>query len=106
MNDLLNDLENEMITDKLISDIDGLTFILENWKIENINESIKNVSDILNLKIKDIGKQETGLKMQKLLLYSLFASTETLDEKVKWSNDKKQFYIRLGIILITEIYNI
>ena len=33
------------------------------------------------------------------------ASNEALDEKSKWSKDKKQFYIRLGIIMITAIYN-
>lgn len=33
------------------------------------------------------------------------ASNESLDEKSKWSNDKKRFYIRLGIILITAIYD-
>lgn len=33
------------------------------------------------------------------------ASNESLDEKSKWSNDKKRFYTRLGIILITAIYD-
>lgn len=33
------------------------------------------------------------------------ASNEALDEKSKWSSDKKQFYIRLGIIMVTAIYN-
>ncbi|WP_426366706.1 hypothetical protein [Mammaliicoccus lentus] len=33
------------------------------------------------------------------------ASNEALEEKSKWSNEKKQFYIRLGIIIITAIYN-
>ena len=33
------------------------------------------------------------------------SSTETLKEKNKWSSEKKQFYIRLGIIIITTIYN-
>lgn len=33
------------------------------------------------------------------------ASTETLEEKSKWSNAKKQFYIRLGVIMVTAIYD-
>ncbi|ULX29183.1 hypothetical protein H5U44_14455 (plasmid) [Staphylococcus aureus] len=33
------------------------------------------------------------------------SSTETLKEKSKWSKEKKQFYIRLGIIIVTAIHN-
>ncbi|MGC9651008.1 hypothetical protein ACO2FA_13090 [Staphylococcus warneri] len=33
------------------------------------------------------------------------ASTEALEEKSKWSNAKKQFYIRLGVIMVTAIYD-
>ena len=32
-------------------------------------------------------------------------SNEALEEKSKRSSDKKQFYIRLGVIMITAIYN-
>lgn len=90
-------LEDQTIDDQLATLNNCIEYLLkEEGKFKDVPESV--FFGFLNNK--DV------MKYRKDTHIFRHASTETLDEKVKWSNDKKQFYIRLGIILITEIYNI
>lgn len=83
MNKLLYDLESDLILDKLDESIDGLKFLLENWKVENVHETEKTISKTLDLKVKDLKKQETYFRINKLLLYSLFVNDERFNSNYK-----------------------
>lgn len=83
MNKLLYDLESDLILDKLDESIDGLKFLLENWKVENVHETEKTISKTLYLKVKDLKKQETYFRINKLLLYSLFVNDERFNSNYK-----------------------
>lgn len=83
MNKLLYDLESDLILDKLDESIDGLKFLLENWKVENVRESEKTVAETLDLKVEDLKKQETYFRINKLLLYSLFVNDEKFNLNYK-----------------------
>lgn len=83
MNKLLYDLESDLILDKLDESIDGLKFLLENWKVENVHETEKTISKTLDLKVKDLKKQETYFRINKLLLYSLFVNDERFNLNYK-----------------------
>lgn len=83
MNKLLYDLESDLILDKLDESIDGLKFLLENWKVENVHETEKTISKTLDLKVKDLKKQKTYFRINKLLLYSLFVNDERFNSNYK-----------------------
>lgn len=83
MNKLLYDLESDLILDKLDESIDGLKFLLENWKVENVHETEKTISKTLDFKVKDLKKQETYFRINKLLLYSLFVNDERFNSNYK-----------------------
>ncbi|OIS50219.1 hypothetical protein A4A29_02365 [Staphylococcus equorum] len=83
MNKLLYDLESDLILDKLDESIDGLKFLLENWKVENVHETEKTIAKTLDLKVKDLKKQETYFRINKLLLYSLFVNDERFNLNYK-----------------------
>lgn len=83
MNKLLYDLESDLILDKLDESIDGLKFLLENWKVENVHETEKTIAKTLDLKVKDLKKQETYFRINKLLLYSLFVNDERFNSNYK-----------------------
>lgn len=83
VNKLLYDLESDLILDKLDESIDGLKFLLENWKVENVHETEKTISKTLDLKVKDLKKQETYFRINKLLLYSLFVNDERFNSNYK-----------------------
>lgn len=83
MNKLLYDLESDLILDKLDVSIDGLKFLLENWKVENVHETEKTIAKTLDLKVKDLKKQETYFRINKLLLYSLFVNDERFNSNYK-----------------------
>ena len=83
VNKLLYDLESDLILDKLDESIDCLKFLLENWKVENVHETEKTIAKTLDLKVKDLKKQETYFKINKLLLYSLFVNDERFNSNYK-----------------------
>lgn len=83
MNNLLYDLESDLILDKLDEGIDGLKFLLENWKVENVRETEKTIAKTLYLKVKDLRKQETFFRINKLLLYSLFVNDKMFNANYK-----------------------
>lgn len=83
MNKLLYDLESDLILDKLDESIDGLKFLLENWKVEIVHETEKTIAKTLDLKVKDLKKQETYFRINKLLLYSLFVNDERFNLNYK-----------------------
>lgn len=83
MNKLLYDLESDLILDKLDESIDGLKFLLENWKVEIVHETEKTIAKTLDLKVKDLKKQETYFRINKLLLYSLFVNDERFNSNYK-----------------------
>lgn len=83
MNKLLYDLESDLILDKLDESIDGLKFLLENWKVENVHETEKTIAKTLDLKVKDLKKQKTYFRINKLLLYSLFVNDERFNSNYK-----------------------
>lgn len=83
MNKLLYDLESDLILDKLDESIDGLKFLLENWKVENVHETEKTIAKTLDLKVIDLRNQETFFRINKLLLYSLFVNDEMFNANYK-----------------------
>lgn len=88
-------LEDQTIDDQLATLNNCIEYLLkEEGKFKDVPESVFYVF----LNNKDV------MKYRKDTHIFRHASTETLDEKMRWSNDKKQFYIRLGIIMITAIY--
>ncbi|WP_445266424.1 hypothetical protein [Staphylococcus aureus] len=89
-------LEHQTVDDQLGTLNNCIEYLLkEEGKFKDVPESV--FYDFLNNK--DI------MKYRKDTHIFRHASTEALEEKNKWSNDKKQFYIRLGVIMITAIYN-
>ncbi|ANQ64132.1 hypothetical protein [Staphylococcus equorum] len=64
MNKLLYDLESDLILDKLDESIDGLKFLLENWKVENVHETEKTIAKTLDLKVKDLKKTKNVFQNQ------------------------------------------
>ncbi|CAG7915082.1 hypothetical protein [Mammaliicoccus sciuri] len=89
-------LEHQTVDDQLGTLNNCIEYLLkEEGKFKDVPESV--FYDFLNNK--DI------MKYRKDTHIFRHASTEALVEKSKWSNDKKQFYIRLGVIMITAIYN-
>lgn len=83
MNKLLYDLESDLILDKLDESIDGLKFLLENWKVENVHETEKTIAKTLDLKVKDLKKQKTYFRINKFLLYSLFVNDKRFNSNYK-----------------------
>lgn len=89
-------LENQTIDDQLGTLNNCIEYLLkEEGKFKDVSESVFygffNNKDIIKY------RKDTHIFRH--------ASNEALEERNKWHKDKKQFYIRLGIIMITAIYN-
>ncbi|MEW8965695.1 hypothetical protein ABGA96_11050, partial [Staphylococcus arlettae] len=89
-------LEHQTIDDQLATLNNCIEYLLkEEGKFNDVSASV--FYGFIN--------NEDIIKYRKDTHIFRHSSTETLKEKRKWSKEKKQFYIRLGIIIITAIYN-
>ncbi len=89
-------LEHQTIDDQLATLNNCIEYLLkEEGKFKDVSASV--FYDFIDSK--DIKKYRKDTHIFR------HSSTETLKEKSKWSSEKKQFYIRLGIIIIIAIYN-
>ncbi|MDW4093272.1 hypothetical protein [Staphylococcus saprophyticus] len=89
-------LEHQTVDDQLGTLNNCIEYLLrEDGKFKDISSNV----------FYDFFDNKDIMKFRKDTHIFRHASNEALDEKSKWSKDKKQFYIRLGIIMITAIYN-
>lgn len=89
-------LEHQTVDDQIVTLNNCMEYLLkEDGKFKDVSETVfYGYFDT-----KDI------MKYRKDTHIFRHASSEALEEKNKWSKEKKQFYIRLGIIMVTAIYN-